>query len=320
MNYIVFDLEWNQASEKKNENPNLTFEIIEIGAVKVDDKGIIQDEFERLICPVVYREVYYRVRDVVHLTSGELERKGRPFAQVIREFWEWCGEDAVFCTWGSMDLTELQKNIRYHQMENRFPFPLFYYDIQKLYSLQYLDGRSRCSLESAVDELGLRMGEPFHRAVSDAYYTALVMGALSMKRLKAMISVDYFRVPQRKEEELYLVFDRYSKFVSMAYPNREAAMQDHNVTSTVCYRCGCNVRRRLNWFSDNTKHYYSLSYCPRHGWLKGKIRTKKEIGSDRVFMVKTLKLVGQEEAADILCRHEELKHKRRERRMKEVHE
>ena len=35
MNYIVFDLEWNQnPSGKKTRNDRLPFEIIEIGAVK----------------------------------------------------------------------------------------------------------------------------------------------------------------------------------------------------------------------------------------------------------------------------------------------
>ena len=37
MNYIVFDLEWNQnPSGKKTRNDRLPFEIIEIGAVKVN--------------------------------------------------------------------------------------------------------------------------------------------------------------------------------------------------------------------------------------------------------------------------------------------
>ena len=316
MNYVILDLEWNQASVKRNENPDITFEIIEIGAVKMDETGLILDEFDQLIIPVVYPELYSRVRDVVHLLAKQLERQGVPFSEAMERFWDWCGEDVMFCTWGSMDLTELQKNIRYHQLENRFPFPLFYYDIQKLYSLQYLDGKARCSLEAAVDELGLGIGEAFHRAVSDAYYTALVMATLSMKKLKPLVSVDYFRVPANRKEEIYLVFNRYSKFVSMAYPTREQAMQAHNVTSTVCYKCGRNVERRLNWFADNTKHYYSLSYCPLHGWLKGKIRTKKALGSEQIFMIKTLKLVSPDDAAAIYCRHEELRMKRREKRQK----
>ena len=39
MNYIVMDLEWNQSSNGHiGENPRLPFEIIEIGATKLDNK------------------------------------------------------------------------------------------------------------------------------------------------------------------------------------------------------------------------------------------------------------------------------------------
>ena len=39
MNYIIFDLEWNQCCGGRDmENPRMPFEIIEIGAVKLDKK------------------------------------------------------------------------------------------------------------------------------------------------------------------------------------------------------------------------------------------------------------------------------------------
>ena len=38
MNYIVLDLEWNQACNHEFENPRIPFEIIEIGAVKLNSK------------------------------------------------------------------------------------------------------------------------------------------------------------------------------------------------------------------------------------------------------------------------------------------
>ena len=56
MNYIVLDLEWNQCPEgKEKEEHLLPFEIIEIGAVKVNEKHEITDHFHEIIRPVVYR-------------------------------------------------------------------------------------------------------------------------------------------------------------------------------------------------------------------------------------------------------------------------
>ena len=44
MNYIVMDLEWNQSCHgHARENPKMPFEIIEIGATKLDSKFNIGD-------------------------------------------------------------------------------------------------------------------------------------------------------------------------------------------------------------------------------------------------------------------------------------
>ena len=45
MNSIVLDLEWNQAQTRDREAPGLTFEVIEIGAVRLDEHGNQTDSF-----------------------------------------------------------------------------------------------------------------------------------------------------------------------------------------------------------------------------------------------------------------------------------
>ena len=54
MNSIVLDLEWNQAQTRDREAPGLTFEVIEIGAVRLDEHGNQTDSFSGLIRPCVY--------------------------------------------------------------------------------------------------------------------------------------------------------------------------------------------------------------------------------------------------------------------------
>jgi DNA polymerase III epsilon subunit-like protein len=55
MNYIVFDLEWNQSPEGKERSDRyLQFEIVEIGAVKLDQNRKPIGEFRRLVKPQVY--------------------------------------------------------------------------------------------------------------------------------------------------------------------------------------------------------------------------------------------------------------------------
>ena len=45
MNYIVFDLEWNQSNSPEGEIKEIPFEIIEIGAVKLDSEKKIIGRF-----------------------------------------------------------------------------------------------------------------------------------------------------------------------------------------------------------------------------------------------------------------------------------
>ena len=92
MNYIVFDLEWNQSPDgKKFENARLPFEIIEIGAVQLDkDKNII-DSFQRLIKPQVYNWIHDSIHEVIHVDYKDLT-DGLPFPLAVREFLQWCGK------------------------------------------------------------------------------------------------------------------------------------------------------------------------------------------------------------------------------------
>ena len=112
MNYIVLDLEWNQSNTGlEGTVQRLPFEIIEIGAIKLDEGRIMVSEFSELIKPEVYREMHQITSRLIHLQMQELER-GRPFAEVAGRFLQWCGEEPYkFCTWGGMDLTELQRNM-----------------------------------------------------------------------------------------------------------------------------------------------------------------------------------------------------------------
>ena len=311
--YIVFDLEWNQSSVGKEASlDHLPFEIFEIGAVKLNENMEKLSEFHRLIRPCVYRQMHFAISEVTHVTMDELIHRGEPFKQVMESFLEWCGDDYIFCTWGSMDLTELQRNMIYHGMEIPFASPLLFYDVQKLYSRLYSDGKTRESLDVAVNFFGLEANVPFHRALEDAEYTGGVLQRLDMDQVGEYVSVDYYRIPQCREEEFTLVFPDYSKFVSRGFATKEDAMSDKQVTDMVCYKCRRMLRKKIRWFSYGQRFYLCLAACPEHGPVKGKIRMKRsEDGS--VFAIKTQKIVNSEGAELIARKKEDTKLRRAER-------
>ncbi len=314
MNYIVFDLEWNQSSTPEGEVSAIPFEIIEIGAVKLDDAKRKIGSFHELIRPSVYQKMHRITGKLIHLKMDELENADR-FPNVAKRFLAWCGSDVTFCTWGPLDLTELQRNMAYYHMPPLSHGPLPFLDVQKLFSISCEDKKSRRSLEHAIDFLKIEKDIPFHRAFSDAYYTAKVLQRLDHD-IESNISFDLFQKPSSRKDEVHIVFDDYAKYISRKFADKQDALKDREVCSTKCYYCHKNIKRKIRWFTPNGKHYYSLSFCDVHGYMKGKIRIRRDAGDDGVYIVKTLKFVSDEDARKIKERQERIRELRREKRIR----
>lgn len=303
MNYIILDLEWNQGENTPDADTNtLNFEIIEIGAIKLNSEKKMIGEFSELIKPTVHLQMHYMARKLIHLQMKELE-SGKPFVEVMEQFLEWCGGDYIFCTWGPSDLNELQKNMRYYGMKPLFNKPEKYLDIQKLYSLAYEDGKERSSLETAVDKLGIEKDIPFHRAFGDAYYTARVLEKIKDPGIEEKVSYDLFNLPKTKAEEVHIIFSDYMKYISREFEDKAEAIADREVSSTKCYICHKNLKKNIRWFTPNGRHYYSVSYCNVHGYMKSKIRIKRS-ESGKVFVVKTSKFITEEEMKKLQLRRD----------------
>lgn len=317
MDYIVFDLEWNQYSAGTQAVEGLPFEIVEIGAVKLNDKGVMISEFSELVKPSVYLEMNQITSRLIHLQMQELLR-GEPFVQVASRFLEWCSQGKhLFCTWGSMDLTELQRNMAYYKMTPLSDGPLAFLDVQKLFSLAFEDGRSRKSLEYAVDWLGLQKDIPFHRAFSDAYYAAQILVQIMARKPEILrnVSYDVYHPPKGRGQEVKAEFDGYVKYISREFDSKTAALSDREVISSKCYLCRRNLKKKLKWFTINGRHYYCLACCEKHGYLKGKIRIQKAYDG-RVYVVKTTKLITAQEAEELRERSERAKAFRRHKHQK----
>ena len=66
MNYIVLDLEWNQSYRGKEYSiEEMPFEIIQIGAVKLDEHKNITGRWERIIRPVEYVKLHGKVSEMI---------------------------------------------------------------------------------------------------------------------------------------------------------------------------------------------------------------------------------------------------------------
>lgn len=179
MNYIVLDLEFNQPFQFKTGFqtilcPDCPFEIIQIGAVKLNEKFDILDKFNVLIKPVIYPRIHPYVKKITNLNYEQL-KNGIFFAEAYSNFIKFIGKDeTVLCTWGSDDIKSLFKNILFYNLDATKICNCFI-NVQKFASkyLQYESGQL-IGLKKAVTELNLEIKIPFHNALNDAIYTAKV--------------------------------------------------------------------------------------------------------------------------------------------------
>ncbi len=307
-NYIVFDLEWNQGEAPVTRgDKTLVFEIVEIGAVKLNERFEKIGEFSRLIRPQIHRYMHRVTGRIIHLSMEDL-KAGELFQDVAEDFLSWCGEDPKFATWGTLDLTEFQRNLDFFGMPLLSDRPLAYYDVQKLYSIAFDDGRSRKSLENAIDERGIVKDIPFHRALADAEYTAKIFGMIDERTLKK-ISFDTYVTPKTRKQEIRIVFDNYEKYISREFELKEDILENMEIMSTRCYLCGKNIRRKIKWFTPNGKHYYAVGMCEKHGAMKAKVRIKKA-ESGKLYVVKTCRFISPEEVENLKKKQMKLKKSR----------
>ncbi len=175
MNFIVFDLELNQdfsSMEVRNAAKSQPFEIIQIGAVKLDSALNKVGSFNRFVKPAIYRRVNPFISDLTGITDQQLDSEVH-FPEVYREFIDFAeGAGSVFAVWGTSDMKELYRNAEFHSLSlkslsrkyiNIQPYVSLYFN----YSLKHL-----LRLEHAVKALNIPGAYPFHDAYNDAYYTS----------------------------------------------------------------------------------------------------------------------------------------------------
>lgn len=231
VNYVVLDLEWNQSADMKKiiKNPVLLYgEIIQIGAVKLDENYHIFDTFEVMVAPIYYTKMHKKVSKLTGITTEEL-RCGLPFKTAFERFSEWCGADFVFLIWGNDDIAMLRDNMRLHNLDiNWIPDT---YNLQIIFDSQVTKENRQVSLAQAMEQIGENAFEA-HNALNDAKSAACICTHLDMIRgldEYTDLAKDFCR--QRSDTaDINEAGKRYS--------SRRAALKDTALTKFCCPICG----------------------------------------------------------------------------------
>ncbi|MDF2908469.1 MAG: polymerase [Herbinix sp.] len=194
MHYIVFDLEFNQDPTSLNISADKVsicpFEIIQIGAIKLDSKWNAVATFNRYIKPVIYLKINEFVSELTGITTEKLMSE-KEFPLILNDLIQFMGDDCVLCTWGMTDTKELYRNALFHRCDlGRLPDKVI--NLQPYVSIHLkqsptiqdeLINQFTChklmNLKAAVEALSIPVSYPFHNALFDAYYTAQLLKKLS---------------------------------------------------------------------------------------------------------------------------------------------
>ena len=317
MNYIVLDLEWNQSPiGRAGEHPRMPFEIIEIGAMKLNENYEIIDEFRRLVRPRLYTKLHKYIKNILSYDEKELRQSGEDFKKACKSFLDWCKEDSeeyMFCTWGVSDLSYLQNNMDFYRME-RLPFPLKYCDIQQIYADKYTNDGAICKLEKAVDKLEIEHERPYHAAINDAYYTARVLQAADLGDIRDKFTIDTYRHPKKHEDAILEFHNGVIDQISEEYPSRNDAMADKSISNVVCPRCGRKTTRKIKWFQLPSGTECSVGRCFIHGNIMATLKVKPASdSSDSIFVVKRVSPINKTRYREVRAKRENYDRKKRER-------
>jgi len=317
MQYIVLDMEWNQAwpgsYAAKRVPEKFRGEIIQIGAVRVTDRQIVGDEFQVLIKPKVFRKLNKKVSQLTGIKDSQLAEFGIPFPEAMEQFREWCGDDCVFLTWGFDDIGILKENMALHQLDDTWVDR--WYNAQMMFNAQTDGATAQKALKTAMQMAGVEASRPAHDALGDAYHTAILCTRLDLPR-----GMEEYDQAMKKHEDGFHgaeIPGCIARKVFHGYPTKEAAMEALGGPENLCPTCSKQMEHG-KWVSQQNRRYGTMSSCPEHGSFLVRVR----LAPDEDGTIKVVRLIyeGTSEPAKAFSEEKEKPkvRKRTRRRVKKA--
>lgn len=240
MEYIILDNEWNTSYRKIN--GKCLNELIEIGAVKLDENLKEISRFSVLIRSTLTKKLSSRFQRLTNITTDEMLKNGMTFNQAIKLYSDWAGKDAVTMTWSNSDLYVLLENFKFRTGKATVPIIEKYIDLQKYVQNEMIRNgsniTSQISVANAALSLGISIdGIGLHRALDDSLLCAQILKKVySRERLCSNI------VDTSAE-------DYYKRLTFKAYIIKDINNPEVNKKKMEfkCEQCGADAVRSTPW-------------------------------------------------------------------------
>ena len=178
---IVIDLEMCmvQKTYRSKRFPCAT-EIIQIGAVMLDEANEIVSEFCSYVKPE-HGVINNYIRRLTGICQKDV-KPANPLGEVIREMWDWIGDqEVIFISWSDTDYYQLKKELHLKGVDIKevalLTDPCNWIDYQKVFETRFKFGRV-FSLKDALFFVELDPDGRLHDGLSDAINTARLIATL----------------------------------------------------------------------------------------------------------------------------------------------
>lgn len=271
MNYIAVDFEWNQAYHVKTQKRDdfviqLDGEIIQIGAVKLDDNFDVTETFRANIRPVFYRKIHKKVKELTGIDQKQLNN-GSDFSSVMEKFIAWCGKDHIFLTWGADDSRILMQNLLMHNRDTSWMGR--WINLQVIYAMQTEGDTKQTSLENAAESFGIPLEFAAHDAFNDAVYTGLLCKHLDIPKGLEEYSdnADLSGLKRVSCGNYRVIYN---------CPTKHAAFSNSKIKNLKCPFCNEPLAEQKPWIKQSGDRFLTIGRCNRHNLFVGKLKFTRE--------------------------------------------
>ncbi|MBO4288890.1 MAG: exonuclease domain-containing protein [Lachnospiraceae bacterium] len=170
MKKIFIDLEMTPvAASKLPSGGSLRSEVIEIGAVALDERNNVIGSFDEFVRPVHTDHVADNITGLTGIGTEQVAQAA-PFTEVFPRFLEWCGPVCTFYAWSRNDQAQLIKECDDKGIDADKQLR-GWKDFQEIFVRKFGYER-RMSLSAAITLAGLDFKGRPHSALADAENTA----------------------------------------------------------------------------------------------------------------------------------------------------
>ncbi|MBQ4119633.1 MAG: exonuclease domain-containing protein [Clostridia bacterium] len=265
MNYIILDLEWDSTFFVKQKR--FINQILQIGAVKLNENFDIIDTFEVTVKSAISKKVTGRFAKLTGITS-EIMRKGIPFDKAVESYNLWVGDNAVTMTWSNSDLYTILENEGNLLEGVRFKIEK-YLDLQKFIQremhLKGYEDKNQVSLSLAAEFLKVSTDDiDFHTAKDDSLVAAyLLKKCYNKERFQPLI-----RDTSNPE------FFAKLRFKSYCISNLKDQNIDKKYLIFHCPKCNAKAKKVTKWKYQN-RWFVANFICDCGEKFNGRVTFKK---------------------------------------------